>query len=237
LKEKIGLDKDRIFFLIIPDQGRKTHNVSSSAGLMDIITHNVMDETSLDISNNHMIMIRWAYENGYNRVLFLEDDAVFETTDESIIRRLGAWMDTHEWDIFYMGYCPWPIVISVPVAINIVRIISPYTSHSYILNRTGMVKILANPPRNKIHIDKHFAIIPNLIKMGIYPSICFQSKNPALYDEAVKRLRLPLSFRMMSKTLEITAIMWPICLIVWALIWVLIVIKMSRQRAVSTSKG
>lgn len=213
LKDDLGMEN--VYLYTVEGNRKKQQNNGGdrTIGLMEILTHSATDETSNDIFKNHIAMIRWAYERGYQRVLFLEEDARFDSIDEAMIRRAGAWMDHNEWDIFYVGYCTWPIVAAFPVAINIVRLPSPYLCHAYIMNRTGMEKILNYPASKDMHIDKFLATMPNLIKVGIYPSICFQENEPALYEEAKKKLHIPLSFRTMSRTLEMVAVLWPIVFI------------------------
>lgn len=195
---------------------RKESNDGGGGNLIDILTYSLTDETSDNIFLNHVGMIRWAYDNHFSRVLFLEDDARFDPVRGDVVKRLEKWMDANEWDIFYLGYCPWPLVFMYPVAVNVVRIPSPYLTHSYILSRAGMKKILdsisASTP--SIHIDKHISRITGLKKIGIYPSVCYQSKDPALYDVARSKMRLPMSFRTMCRFLEVLAIMWPVIIAV-----------------------
>jgi len=194
---------------------RNNGGVTKDTTLMEILAHNKADETSLDIYHNHIGMIRHAYQAGYERALFMEEDARFENDmDASQVARVIAWIrENQEWDIFYLGYCPWPVVVSFPISTNIVDIPSPYLGHCYLLSRRGMKKILDyHPIRQKkiCHIDKVLANIPGLVKRGTYPALCFQEKEPALYREAQKKLYLPLSFRRLCKIMETVALLWPI---------------------------
>ena len=142
------------------------------------------------------------------------------------------------WDIFYLGSCPWPVILSFPVAFNIVSIPSPHLGHSYILNRRGMKKILDRHLLDSfinipiMHVDKLFATMPNLNKKGTYPSICFQQKSPTLFKEAQKKLYIPLEFNQINKILETIAITWPILLflIILSGIFHHIKIKMNSQK-------
>ena len=217
-----GFDKDKVHLYKVRGTKKTINNGGDDPPLIDILTHSLTDETSENIFHNHIGMIQWAYDNNLSRVLFLEDDARFDHIREDVVRRIKTWMDENKWDIFYMGYCPWPLVFMYPVAVNVVRIPSPYLSHSYILNRSGMKKILdslSDTGTPDIHIDKHIARMTDLKKIGIYPSICFQSKGPALYDTASRKMRLPVSFKTMCRFLETVAVMWPIIIAVLVIVF------------------
>jgi len=209
----------------VPGCNHKTKNtggVDENTSLFDVFAHSMVDDTSHDIYKNHMSMIRKAYHRGLERVLFMEEDARFEKhSSRDQIVKIKSWLDENPkaWDIFYLGSCPWPVIVSFPVAVNIVSIPSPYLCHSYILNRRGMKKILDRDLLDSIinlpiiHVDKLFASMTNLEKKGTYPSICFQQKSPALFEEAKKKMYLPMEFNQVNKIIETIAILWPLCIL------------------------
>lgn len=212
----------------------KQNNGKGELSVSQIMAHNAPDEISNDIYLNHIGMIRDAYEQGLDRVLFLEEDARFEASiDKNQLKNIKHFLKTKEWDIFYLGYCPWPYVISFPVSQNIVRIPSPLLAHAYILSRTGMEKILQYhethilPKQKYFHFDKVLAEI-SMTKMGTYPSICFQKKDPGLFKEVKKTMKLPFHFKTLCRFLEHLALLWPI-LILLILIF-LLVRKWSRKK-------
>ena len=195
----------------------KTNNGKGSLSVSQIFRHNAPDEVSMDIYMNHIAMIQEAYKKGQDRVLFMEEDARFEDwIDGSQIENIKTFLLTKEWDIFYLGYCPWPYIISFPISPNVVRIPSPLLAHAYILSRTGMEKILqyhetiVKHSSQYFHIDKVLSEIPDTLKMGTYPSICYQKNDPGLYQEAKQKMYLPFHFKTVCRFLEHFALLWPI---------------------------
>lgn len=195
----------------------KKNNGKGTLSMSQILSHNAPDEVSMDIYKNHIMMIQEAYSKGYDRVLFLEDDARFEDKLDPIqIQNIKYVLKNKEWDIFYLGYCPWPYVISFPVSPNIVRIPSPLLAHAYILSRSGMEKILEHhnstvlPSKQNVHMDKVLSEIKGFYKLGTYPSICYQKNDPGLFKEAKNKMKLPFGFKKVCKFLEHFALLWPI---------------------------
>jgi len=220
---EMGIE-DYILYKVKGCHEKKVNNggVDENTSLLDIFTHSMVDDTSHDIYKNHMSMIRKAYHKGLERVLFMEEDARFEKhSSRDQVVKIKSWLDENPeaWDIFYLGSCPWPVIISFPVAVNIVSIPSPHLGHSYILNRRGMKKILDRDLLDSIidlpimHVDKLFASMTNLEKKGTYPSICFQQKSPALFEEAKKKMYIPMEFNQVNKIIETIAILWPLCIL------------------------
>lgn len=204
----------------------KKNNGQGKLSLSQILSHETPDEVSKDIYENHIEMIRKAYNKGWDRVLFLEDDARFEPSiDKKQIVNIQNFLKTKEWDIFYLGYCPWPYIISFPLSPNIVRIPSPLLAHSYILSRSGMKKVLdyhqsvVLPSKKPIHFDKMLAELTDCVKVGTYPTICFQKDEPALFKEAQEKLAIPFSFKAINKCLEHFALLWPILVLLLLIFW------------------
>lgn len=210
--------------------------VTTTNSLWDIFQHNITDEISNHIACNHLYLIARAYKAGYANVVILEDDAEFVLPlPESKLQRAVQWLETESFDICYLGYCPWPIPVSFWMTSDIVRIVSPYCAHAYVLSRQGMEKVLTHAKtRNLHHFDIHYdrflAEIPNFIKYGIFPMVCFQSIDPALYRRACQTLfsqrltevGIVPSFRTVNRVLEYIAVIVPclvfvliLCIAVW----------------------
>jgi hypothetical protein len=199
---------------------------SINLSLWKILNHNFVDDVAKDITKNHIAMIRQAYMANYNYVLFLEEDARIENINKKKWDRVNKWLSTkNKWDIFYFGYCNWPILFSFFITRDIIRLYSPLAAHSYILNRRGMQKILnytENGNKNmNIHIDKMFSILPNFHKYAIFPMISFQSKDPALYTKACDKMNINISMKTLCKTIQYLSLFLPILFII-LLSWILI---------------
>ena len=168
-------------------------------------------------SLNHYKLIKKAYENNYNNILILEDDAVFKTPlNYRKLERVFKWMkDKNDWDIFYFGYCQWPLLISYFVNTDIVRVMMPQAIHCYCLSRRGMKKIIykfENHYKNE-SADIFFAKDFSLKKYAIYPQINFQSVDPKFYKAAVEKLGITISFEKMSKISENLSLVIPVILV------------------------
>jgi len=184
------------------------------SSLWRIIQHNEADATALDITKNHTSMIREAHSQGLEQVLFLEDDALFEPLDPGKEKRLQAWMarNASKWDIFFMGYCPWPVLATMMVARDVVRVYTPVCAHAYVLNRGGMEKMLMyleDPDHRRHHFDKIFNLIPRFRKYAAFPMISFQEIGPALYTKAVDQIGVRVSFTTLCRTLEWVSLLIP----------------------------
>lgn len=184
-----------------------------------ILRHNETDATALDITNNHTAMIREAHAKGLENVLFLEDDALFTPLAPEKEKRLEQWMTTqkHKWDIFFMGYCPWPVLASLMVTRDVVRVFTPVCAHAYVLNRRGMEKMLMfleDPDHRRHHFDKIFNMIPRFTKYAAFPMISFQETGPALYTKAIDQMGFSMPFTTTCRALEWTSVVLPIVVLV-----------------------
>lgn len=189
--------------------------------IWDLMCLNVTDDVSNDIAKNHLILVAKAFKENWKTVMILEDDALFDRPmDLFKLQRIAEWIRFHPFDVFYFGYCPWPIPVTFMETPDVVRIVSPYASHAYVLSRTGMEKIMRHLMDNHLdashlnmHYDKFLATIPGLQKFGIFPMINFQSADPALYRRCFQKMfhgHLYVSFRWMIRSLEMVAVALPI---------------------------
>ena len=176
-----------------------------------ILKHEQCDETCQNIAQNHLTLIREAYEQNSNNILIMEDDALFSGITPSKLLSIISWLRDNEWDIFYFGYCPWPTLFTLPVTKNIVKVFSPLTAHCYVVNKSGIQKIL-QLGYDGCHIDKFYAK-SNLLKYACFPSVSFQSTDPALYKKAISKLGINMSFKTLSQSFEVISLVVPIAII------------------------
>jgi len=186
--------------------------------LWNIIKHNTVDTIAKDITQNHIKIIQEAYNNNYDTILILEEDARIVDTKNINMENINKWLSNNEWDIFYFGYCNWPILCSFFITSNIVKISSPLLTHAYMLSKRGMEKILnytenGNKNMNQ-HIDKLYLNISNAQKYGIFPMIAFQNKNAALFTKALDKININLSMNTACKISQYISIIIPIVLII-----------------------
>lgn len=214
----IGLKHEVVVF---PRIGHANNVSGQTLTLWDIICHNCTDHVSNRIAENHIDLIKRALSSNHRNVLIFEDDARFELPlPMEKLARVGQWLSENEYDLFYLGHCPWPLLFSFLLTRDIVRITSPYTCHAYIVSQSGMKKILHHVSQRDISkLDIHYDRFINqidLLKFGVYPSINFQNRDPALYREGMQRL-LPSScyipFRWMIRSLETLSIVLPFLVI------------------------
>jgi hypothetical protein len=182
------------------------------------------NETSENIAQNHYNTVKLAYENNYNMVMILEDDAEFE---KDIPNNITEWIKDNQntFDIFYLGYFTWPIGI-IPINLYIGKLLANVTcNHAYILNRSGMKKIIdgfEKSYKNNQHIDLFYNKI-GLSQYGAYPSIAFQNNSPAL----IEHLNLPVPFKTLTRINETLNIIIPVIIII---IIVIIIIRNNYSR-------
>lgn len=202
-----------------PPQAAKKNNASEKSTWWQNFTLTMeCDETCQNIAQNHIKMIQNAYDLGNQAALFFEDDAEFilplpKKKIENAIKWLSSNMK--EWDIFYFGYCQYPIPFSIFKTKDIVSVTRPLGFHCYALNRSGMEKIMSMGTND--HIDLAVSRNPDIKKLALFPSISFQSVDPAIFRE----MYLPVGFSSVSVCMEFVSVLMPLFLLLVALyvIW------------------
>jgi len=217
--------KEKTIFVMKDGVTSNTNVGTMSSTLWNILSHNTIDEVSQDIFKNHMEIIRNAYDHGKESILILEEDARFPDWNETKWKNIETWlMSSKSWDIFYLGYCNWPVPWSIKIARHIVRVASPLAAHAYILNRAGMYKIITtlenNKQMSKLHIDKFFLKVRGLRKYAAYPMISFQETCPGLYLKACDKLRVRILFSTCCKMNQHLSILFPIIIIFLFTFWI-----------------
>ena len=85
-----------------------------------------------EIAQNMFSLVQKGYDANHNSIIIFEDDARFLTTfHQNKLNKVVKWLATHELDIFYLGYCQWPKLVSWVVTSDIVKLSSPLTTHGY----------------------------------------------------------------------------------------------------------
>jgi hypothetical protein len=214
---------------------RRNSAENNEISILDCLTinENLMDDVSDNIFENHVGMIRKAYETSSKSswVLFLEDDArfdkeVFSNTQACSIKEF---MDSHKDKpaVLLLGVFPYFKPFGMPITTYYhPHILRHHTmtlcAHSYFLTRKAMERILQytemreqnrlpkNFPR-RIHFDMLFYYL-NLDVYSSFPMVCFQNKDPAIYQRF--QVMVPLfdffSFRKISQIVLYLSILLPI---------------------------
>lgn len=194
----------------------KTENNSGGINnitFKQVLCHNVCDHTCQNIAQNHFSIVEEAYEKNYENVLILEDDIIFQSITNPQLFKTIAWLSSHNWDIFYFGYCPWPKIFAIPVSSNILRVFSPLTTICYALSNQGIKKIMKYKQYYKReHIDKFYSS-HSFKKFALFPSIAFQKSAPSLYNIAMDKLGVDIPFDYLTKSFEILSLLIPAILI------------------------
>lgn len=238
LEKNLRLSRVKNYEVLRYVPAKKTENVPAKASILELIMHSTCDETGKNITQNHLTTIQKAYDNGYKNVVILEDDAEFQIPiDIGKVRNICKWLSKNEWEIFYMGHCPWPIPFSRMKNPDIVKPYTALLAHCYALSRKGMYKILryARVMKNTgkwLQPDKIFQVVP-LVKYASFPSISYQNKPPAIVKEIFRRIKVDLPYNKIFYLLEIWAIVLPV--IILFLIIYLIIRSIHRSRHQSSS--
>jgi len=206
--------------------------------LYDILRHTKCNSTCENIMNNHLAIIREAYTEGLQKIVIMEDDV--ECNAVKSPRYMFDWLRTHSWDVFFLGYCQWPYLLSYRVHDQILKLTSPMGTFAYALSRAGMKIILDFADIHAAeakHIDKLIGYVIPLRKYGLYPSMCFQSDGPALFKKALTKLPLNLNVRFadVSNLLQEISLYTPIVGSVCNLLLCLLLLYLYVQRYVKRS--
>lgn len=163
------------------------HTDLSETKLMNIIKHNpdVLGDVAKSLTHHHMYLIQKAYYTNINSVILLEDDAQF---DQILIKKklpsIVKWLKKEKWHIFNFGTLS-IFPAKIPIHNGVALGIKPLLSHSYALSRTGMRRILDYWENGGkiMHVDKLLTTVFKKYHVA-YPSICFQTEKPALFQQA-----------------------------------------------------
>jgi hypothetical protein len=201
--------------------GKNDASDQKNQSILSIMSHDSCDDTCKSIAKNMFQLAKKGYDEGHERIIIFEDDARFKLPfSYKKMSKAIKWLNSHDWDIFYLGYCQWPMLVSWIVTSSVVKLTSPLCLHGYCLSRTGMEKVMKIHQYYDIrplHLDKIYGEF-KWKKYGIFPAICFQSEAPALYNKAVKQLPFRVHFDSLSKFSEYSSIASPFIIMMVILI-------------------
>lgn len=221
--------------------GKKTKNVPKKASMFELLMHTTCDETGKNITQNHLTTIQKAYDNGFQNVVILEDDAEFQTpVDSKKLENVCKWLSSSDWEIFFLGHCPWPIPLSLLKNKDIVQPYSALLAHCYSLSRKGMKKILKYGREMEksgkwLQPDKIYQVVP-LKKYAMFPSISYQNKPPAIFKEIFDRIGISLPYNKIFLLLEVLAVVLPVIILLLIIYFIIRFIRRSRCRSSPSSR-
>lgn len=215
----------KLEYFLVPGIGSNQNDGCYDSSLLSILKHNTVDNISRDIFKNHVAIYKKAKTENLNRIMILEDDAVFsDNIPYNQKNTINRWIkENTKYDILYLGYCNWPWIMSTFQNLFIVKPYSPLTLHAYIMNKKGIDKVLSiienNSSLNKLHIDKLFQQEKTINKYAVYPMIAFQEKDPSLYTKACDKIGIYLNFKSFCRFNEIISLLLPIFMTIFICIF------------------
>ncbi|MAI13842.1 MAG: hypothetical protein CMM15_07480 [Rhodospirillaceae bacterium] len=204
LKSHFNIFSNPVEYEVIEGVKNPINEGDMDVNLWTILKHSTSDPVSCDILKNHLNIIRKYYDAGIQSLFIMEEDARFPRRDPKSMEtwtNSNLWMKNNlpKWDLFYFGYCCWPILASFWCTPHVIRLPTPLCAHAYVINRSGMEKVLnfvQNPTFDpNIHIDKLFVKIPGIRRYGCFPMLSFQEESPALYVKACDILNKNVTFK------------------------------------------
>jgi GR25 family glycosyltransferase involved in LPS biosynthesis len=164
------------------------------------------EDTRRGCFNSHQIITKKCIENDFNRVLVLEDDAIFIEDLEKIkkiLLNVFNYVENNNFSIFFLGHLP--LTNLKKVNNNIVSTKDSRYTHCYIASKVG-IKEINNLEYNNEHIDCVLQNIEN--KFACYPMISYQDDVITVNDfnfiyKIITKLRNKISCRNICRFFEI----------------------------------
>ncbi|MGX5089122.1 glycosyl hydrolase family 25 [Enterobacter sp. UPMP2052] len=183
---------DKIVFINLEQRPDRLASIMAELQKMNapsekILRFNAIKEKNgaLGCAKSHLNVLIMAQINGWNNVLILEDDMVFEKDSASIIRTnifLNELVQTN-WDV---GFLSASYYIIKKVKRYFYKVEFAFLANSYLVNKSYYKKLMHNyaqaiyrleqgEPRNKVGLDTHWL---TLMKegnwYGVYPCVGYQ---------------------------------------------------------------
>ena len=230
----VGFRTSQIVLFIRPGKRYDNDVGNKVISLFDVMFNypSLVNEVSEKIATDHFFMVEEALNHSetkpFARIMFLEDDARFLPFSKNITR-LGNFVrySSYRWDQILLGYCP--LSCSFFLTPNIVRVGNTRLRHASILSVEGMRKIIEFKQKEFGRRPCPFDIVGNRIphfrKLAVFPMICFQMEEPALYRRIVHNMCYPLPFSEICQCLEICCVLCPLWVLLGTVIGMMMVWK------------
>jgi tetratricopeptide (TPR) repeat protein len=142
-------------------------------------------------TRSHLAVLRTAMDRGQERVIVLEDDAVFRDDTAERMARIVPQLRGMEWDVFYFGLHLLEAHRRVSEDLAIVK--RSFHAHAYAVSRRAMpamIEIIEAAMRLGFHFDCHeMAGRPPLVRVYADPILAVQEPNMSgVLGERVDRL-------------------------------------------------
>ena len=164
------------------------------------------EDTRRGCFNSHQIITKKSIEHDYNRVLVLEDDAIFiDNIDKikTILLNVFNYIENNDFSIFFLGHLP--LTRLKKQNNNIVSTKDSRFTHCYIVSKIG-IKAINNLEYNNEHIDY---VLQNIEKkFACYPMISYQDdvftvNDFSLIYKIITKLRNQISCKNICRLLEL----------------------------------
>ena len=142
-------------------------------------------------ARSHLTVLRRAMQRGHERVIVLEDDAVFRDDTAERMARIVPQLRGIEWDVFYFGLHLLEAGGRASEELGVVR--RSFHAHAYAVSKRAlpaMVEIIEAAMREGFHYDCHeMAGGRQLLRLYADPILAVQEPNVSgVLGEAVDRL-------------------------------------------------
>ncbi len=192
-----------------------------------------VDKPPLDLIDSFLTVFKHAKENGYENILVLEDDFIFDEKIKYQYHRdnVNTFIKKHtEAMIYYLGTIPFTVI---PYNFTTYRCLHTCGSHSVIYNKSMIEKILNSNP--KYDFDDFLNVTHP--RYMYYTPLCYQlfpsTENSKYWGHSisfynkimVKLLRFVFYILMLDKQIQPGYIFFYLFSKVWILVLLLIIIK------------
>jgi len=202
------------------------YDIRTRMGIINMVSNQICNKRCQHQKSKMIEIIQESYEKGYENILILRDDCRFNiTANYHKLLKMVDWMGKHEWDIFYLGYGQWPMMLSFLVTDSVLKLCSPRGTYAYSLSKTAIYKLnmMLNYNDfeynekyglNKIYNDNRFS------KYGIFPTVCYGSDSESL-DKIYEKYNVLLDLKTVNRASEYISVIVPfiVCLMVCVIVY------------------
>lgn len=164
----------------------KTINLRDRINMINEVNNQICNKRCQHQKSKMIDIIKMSHQEKYNNILILKDDCKFRDSFNYInLLKAINWMSLHDWDIFYLGYGQWPMMMSFFVGSSIVKLLKPSGTFAYSISKNGLYKLNMMLKHgdiqfnNNINLDKLYGN-SKIKKFGIFPTICYGNESDSL---------------------------------------------------------